>query len=48
MGVVSALLRFCGVNLVNDTWFNSSLAELLSLGAYILLIAYFIQTTRKK
>jgi len=48
MGVVSALLRFCGVNLVNDTWFNSSLAEVLSLGAYILLIAYFIQTTRKK
>lgn len=48
MGVVSALLRFCGVNLVNDAWFNSSLAEVLALGAYVLLIAYFIQTTRKK
>lgn len=48
MGVVSALLRFCGVNLVNDAWFNSSMAEVLALGAYVLLIAYFIQTTRKK
>ncbi len=48
MGVVSALLRFGGLNLVNDAWLNNSLSEILSLVAYILLIAYFIVATKKK
>ncbi len=48
MGVVSALLRFGGINLMNDAWLNNSLSEVLSLVAYILLIAYFIIATKKK
>ena len=48
MGVVSALLRFGGFNPINDAWLGSSLSELLSLGAYALLIAYFIMATRTK
>ena len=48
MGVVSALLRFGGFNPINDAWLASSLSELLSLGAYALLIAYFIMATRTK
>jgi hypothetical protein len=48
MGVVSALLRFSGVNLVNDAWMQNSLSELLALVAYVLLIVYFIRATKKK
>ena len=47
MGVVSALLRFSGVNLVNDAWMQNSLSELLALVAYVLLIVYFIRATKK-
>ena len=48
MGVVSALLRFGGFNPINDAWLACSLSELLSLGAYALLIGYFIMATRTK
>jgi len=46
MGVVSALLRFFGVNLVNEAWLGNHLSEVLSLAAYLCLIAYFIWATR--
>ena len=45
MGVVSALMRFGGINLVNDEWINNSLSEVVSLVAYILLIVYFVKAT---
>ncbi|MBR5652888.1 MAG: oligopeptide transporter, OPT family [Prevotella sp.] len=48
MGVVSALLRFAGVNLVSQEWQANSLSELCALGAYILLIGYFVWATKKK
>jgi len=47
MGVVSALLRFGGFNPVNEAWLANPLSEILSLGAYILLILYFIRATKK-
>ena len=46
MGVVSALLRFFGVNLVDEAWLSNHLSEVLSLVAYLFLIAYFIWATR--
>lgn len=46
MGVLSALLRFGGLNLINDEWLENPLSEILSLVAYILLIAYFIRATK--
>lgn len=46
MGVVSALLRFAGFNPVNEAWLSNHLSEVLSLGAYALLIAYFIIASR--
>lgn len=46
MGVVSALLRFAGVNLINEAWLGNHLSELLSLVAYVLLIIYFIWATK--
>ncbi len=46
MGVVSALLRFGGVNFGYEAWWANPLSELLSLVAYILLVLYFIRATR--
>ena len=46
MGVVSALLRFCGVVFDYESWWASPLSEILSLVAYMLLIAYFIRATK--
>lgn len=47
MGVVSALMRFAGVNLLNDEWLQNSLSQVLSLVAYVCLITYFVLATRK-
>lgn len=48
MGVVSAMMRFGGINLVCDEWLNNRLSEAASLLAYVLLITYFILATRTK
>lgn len=45
MGVVSAAMRFGGINLVNDAWLNNTWSEVLALGAYALLILYFIKAS---
>ena len=46
MGVVSALMRFGGLNFVDEAWRNNHLSELLALVAYILLICYFVKATK--
>ena len=48
MGVVSALLRFSGVQFDYEAWWENGLSEVLSLVAYILLIAYFVWATKVK
>ena len=48
MGVLSALLRFGGLNFINEEWLANPLSEIISLLAYILLIAYFIRATKVK
>ncbi len=48
MGVVSALMRFGGLNFINDEWLQNSLSEVVSLIAYILLIIYFVKATKGK
>lgn len=47
MGVVSAAMRFGGINLVNEAWLNNTWSEVLALGAYALLILYFIKASMK-
>ena len=47
MGVVSAAMRFGGVNLVNEAWLNNTLSQVLALCAYALLILYFIKASMK-
>lgn len=48
MGVVSAAMRFGGINLVNDAWLQNTWSEVLALGAYALLIVYFIKASMQK
>ena len=47
MGVISALLRFGGVQFDYENWWANPLSELASLVAYILLIIYFIKATKQ-
>ena len=47
MGVISALLRFGGVQFDYAQWWTNPLSELCSLVAYVLLIIYFIRATKK-
>ena len=47
MGVVSALMRFGGLNFVDAEWLANPLSELAALAAYILLICYFVRATKK-
>lgn len=42
MGVVSAALQFGGIQLAIPNWTNTPAAEWLSLGMYLLLIAYLV------
>lgn len=46
MGVISALLRFCGVSVDYAAWWANPMSEVCSLVAYVLLIAYFIKATK--
>lgn len=46
MGVISALLKFGGIEFQYTTWWENHLSELLSLVAYIALIFYFILATK--
>lgn len=47
MGVVSAAIRFAGADLVNHEWVANSWSQVVALGAYALLIIYFIRTSIK-
>ena len=46
MGVVSALLKFGGVEFDYSAWWQNHASELLSLVAYIALIIYFVLATK--
>ena len=48
MGVVSAAMRFGGVNLVNETWLANPVSEYVALAAYALLIVYLVKASLKK
>ena len=45
MGVVSAAMRFGGINLVNEGWLANPMSEIASLVAYALLIVYLIKAS---
>ena len=47
MGVVSAGMRFGGINLVNDAWVANPLSQVVALLAYAILIFYFVKASMK-
>ena len=47
MGVISAAMRFGGVNLVNEAWLGNPLSEVASLAAYALLVVYLVKASMK-
>ena len=47
MGVVSALVKFCGAECYLTAWAGSAGAEILSIVAYAGLITYFLLASRK-
>ena len=47
MGVVSAAMRFGGVNMVNDDVLSNTWSEVLALGAYAILIFYLVKASMK-
>lgn len=48
MGVVSALVKFCGAECYLKEWAAGTGAEVISIAAYIALITYFILASKKK
>ena len=48
MGVVSAIMRFCGVNLLATQWQESAAAQYVAIVAYVLIIAYLIYASLKE
>ena len=47
MGVVSAAMRFGGINVMNDAWVANPLSEVASFVAYALLIIYLVKVSLK-
>ncbi len=47
MGVVSAAMRFGGINVVNERWLANPLSEVAALFAYALLIIYLVKASMK-
>lgn len=48
MGVVAAILKFCGADWFMAGWAESGWAALAGIGAYAALIAYFVYATKKE
>lgn len=48
MGVVSAIMRFCGVNLMANGWQEAAGAQYVAILAYVAIIAYLIYASMKE
>ena len=48
MGVVSAIMRFCGVNMLATEWMESAGAQYVAILAYVAIIAYLIYASMKE
>lgn len=48
MGVVSAIVKFCGADCYLTAWANSGWAAVAGIAAYVALIAYFVVAAKKK
>ena len=48
MGVVSAIMRFCGVNLMASGWQEAAGAQYVAIVAYVAIIVYLIYASMKE
>ena len=48
MGVVSAIVKFCGADWYLTGWAESGWAAIVGIVAYVALIAYFVVATKRK
>ena len=48
MGVVSAIMRFCGVNIMAAEWMESAGAQYVAILAYVAIVAYLIYASMKE
>ncbi|MCD7815164.1 MAG: OPT/YSL family transporter, partial [Bacteroides sp.] len=44
-GVVSAILRYCNVNVINESWLDNPTSQVISLLAYICLIIFLVKAS---
>lgn len=47
MGVVSAAMRFGGINLVHEEWLGNPMSEVVSIIMYAILITYLVKASMK-
>ena len=47
MGVVSAIMRYLDINLINEKWLANPMSEVLSLVVYFCLIIYLVKASMK-
>ena len=45
MGVISAIMRYCNINFIDEEWLSNPFSEVLSLAAYACLIIYLIKAS---
>ncbi len=45
MGVISALMRFCEINLMQEAWLENPMSQVAALAAYALLITYLVKAS---
>lgn len=45
MGVVSAVMKYCNINLINEPWLANPMSQAVSLIAYVLLIIYLVKAS---
>ena len=48
MGVVSAIVKFCGADCYLTAWAGSGWATLIGIVAYLALIGYFVAAAKRK
>lgn len=47
MGVISAILKFGGINYVNDLWIDSNPSQIIALGMFLLISAFIVWQSLK-
>lgn len=47
MGVVSAILRYCDVNVIHEEWLDNPMSQVVSLLAYLCLIVFLVKASMR-